>query len=215
MTYECVKSIMGRVVGMSRDQGGSRTVQQAIEAASHTGTQQVPVNFVPFLPASRQFSMQHGRPLALQSELPPQVQSALAPACCHVVETRLLLRAGVNAPVVRDAAQCSGKCDSAQAMAPRQELTAIPPMQATLILEELQPHALALMTDQFGNYVIQKLLDHGGEDVRAALGKEIQGRVLELTVNTFGCRIVQKALEVSLLQTEVAPGICIYQGPGC
>lgn len=69
-------------------------------------------------------------------------------------------------------------------------------MQATQILEELQPHALALMTDQFGNYVIQKLLDHGGEDVRAALGKEIQGRVLELTVNTFGCRIVQKALEV-------------------
>ena len=68
--------------------------------------------------------------------------------------------------------------------------------QATQILEELQPHALALMTDQFGNYVIQKLLDHGGEDVRAALGKELQGRVLELTVNTFGCRIVQKALEV-------------------
>ena len=31
---------MGRVVGMSRDQGGSRTVQQAIESAAHTGTQQ-------------------------------------------------------------------------------------------------------------------------------------------------------------------------------
>ena len=68
--------------------------------------------------------------------------------------------------------------------------------QALQILEELRPKALALMTDQFGNYVIQKLLDHGGPEVRAALGQEIQGRVLELTINTFGCRIVQKALEV-------------------
>ena len=61
------------------------------------------------------------------------------------------------------------------------------------------------MTDQFGNYVIQKLLDHGGEDVRAALGKELQGRVLELTVNTFGCRIVQKALEVLRCLFAIGP----------
>ena len=40
LTSRLAQSIMGRVVGMSRDQGGSRTVQQAIESAAHTGTQQ-------------------------------------------------------------------------------------------------------------------------------------------------------------------------------
>ena len=34
------------------------------------------------------------------------------------------------------------------------------------VYEELQSQALSLMTDQFGNYVIQKLLDHGGPKVR-------------------------------------------------
>ena len=33
--------------------------------------------------------------------------------------------------------------------------------------------------------------------VRSALATELHGRVLELTVDTFGCRIVQKALEAS------------------
>ena len=136
--------------------------------------------------------------------------------------------------------------------------------------EELQSQAFLLMTDQFGNYVIQKLLDHGGAkvphkcsrppphpqeasrasraplpctglpngyhcarstacgasamlctltgvqhrcapgalvarrcsvtlllaQVRSQLGAELRGRILELTVDTFGCRIVQKAFEV-------------------
>ena len=34
--------------------------------------------------------------------------------------------------------------------------------------------------------------------MRSQLGAELQGRILELTVDTFGCRIVQKAFEASL-----------------
>lgn len=53
-----------------------------------------------------------------------------------------------------------------------------------------------LMTDVFGNYVVQKLLDYGGTRAIDLIACELKGRMLVLSLHMYGCRVVQKALEV-------------------
>lgn len=65
-------------------------------------------------------------------------------------------------------------------------------------LHDPQGHAvcLSLMEDVFGNYVVQKLLEFGLERHRQALFHNVmRGHVLDLTLQMYGCRVVQKALE--------------------
>lgn len=50
--------------------------------------------------------------------------------------------------------------------------------------------------DMFGNYVIQKLLEHGPKDVRVKIFELIKTKVLDLSLQMYGCRVVQKAIEV-------------------
>jgi pumilio RNA-binding family len=70
------------------------------------------------------------------------------------------------------------------------------------------------MVDVFGNYVIQKFFEHGmglplilyfvsllinsigTPDQRRVLADQLVGHVLNLSVQMYGCRVIQKALEV-------------------
>jgi pumilio RNA-binding family len=52
------------------------------------------------------------------------------------------------------------------------------------------------MNDVFGNYVVQKLFEYGTDQQRATLADQLLGNVLKLTKSMYGCRVVQKALEV-------------------
>ncbi|EFJ40581.1 pumilio family protein, partial [Volvox carteri f. nagariensis] len=61
---------------------------------------------------------------------------------------------------------------------------------------EVVPRILHLMTDVFGNYVVQKFLEHGTPQHRACISKALHGHVLQLSLQMYGCRVVQKALEV-------------------
>ncbi len=51
------------------------------------------------------------------------------------------------------------------------------------------PNAYQLMTDVFGNYVIQKLFEHGDQQQKAALAKKMEGHVLQLSMQMYGCRV--------------------------
>jgi pumilio RNA-binding family len=53
------------------------------------------------------------------------------------------------------------------------------------------------MTDVFGNYVIQKLFDHGGPDQREALASFLVGHAVQLSLQMYGCRVVQKVRHCS------------------
>lgn len=64
------------------------------------------------------------------------------------------------------------------------------------VLKHALTDAHRLMTDVFGNYVVQKLLDHGGENAVKLIAAELEGRMLVLSLHMYGCRVVQKALEV-------------------
>lgn len=63
------------------------------------------------------------------------------------------------------------------------------------MFNEIIAHAYPLMTDVFGNYVIQKFFEFGSPEQKAALAQKIRGHVLPLALQMYGCRVIQKALE--------------------
>jgi len=66
-----------------------------------------------------------------------------------------------------------------------------------MVLQESLVMCSRLITDVFGNYVIQKLFELGAAvGAREILCAELQGRVFSLSVHMYGCRVVQKALEL-------------------
>ncbi|ORZ37555.1 armadillo-type protein, partial [Catenaria anguillulae PL171] len=65
-----------------------------------------------------------------------------------------------------------------------------------MVFDEILPSALQLMTDVFGNYVIQKFFEHGSVKHRHVLSTvAMKGHILTLSLQMYGCRVVQKALE--------------------
>jgi pumilio RNA-binding family len=73
-----------------------------------------------------------------------------------------------------------------------------------LMLETLLPFIYPLSKDVFGNYVIQKILDctaHSSNPNIASqriyfIMKRLEGYYYELSLHMYGCRVIQKALEV-------------------
>lgn len=64
-----------------------------------------------------------------------------------------------------------------------------------LFKEVMQDDPLALMKDKFGNYVVQKMFDFGSLEQRGLLLSVMKGKVLELSMDQHGCRVVQQSLE--------------------
>lgn len=72
------------------------------------------------------------------------------------------------------------------------------------VFQEFLPNCLQLMTDVFGNYVIQKFFEHGNQVQKTILAAKMEGHVLALSLQMYGCRVVQKALEHILAEQQVA-----------
>ncbi|GER48954.1 pumilio domain-containing protein [Striga asiatica] len=83
----------------------------------------------------------------------------------------------------------------------QQKLESATVEEKTKILTEIIPSARTLMIDVFGNY----FFEHGTESQRKELAGHLIGHVLPLTLQMYGCRVIQKALEVvdTELQTKI------------
>ncbi|KAI8844773.1 Pumilio1 in complex with Cyclinb reverse Rna [Chytridium lagenaria] len=64
-----------------------------------------------------------------------------------------------------------------------------------LVFDEILPNALQLMTDFF---------EHGNQIQKQILAKQMEGHVLSLSLQMYGCRVVQKALEHVLSDQQIA-----------
>ena len=64
-----------------------------------------------------------------------------------------------------------------------------------LIFDEILLAADSLMTDVFGNYVIQKLFEYGTPSQCESLAALLAGQSIGLAMQMYGCRVIQKALE--------------------
>ncbi|XP_028653234.2 pumilio homolog 2-like isoform X7 [Erpetoichthys calabaricus] len=77
----------------------------------------------------------------------------------------------------------------------QQKLERATPAERQMVFSEILQAAYQLMTDVFGNYVIQKFFEFGSQDQKLALATRIRGHVLPLALQMYGCRVIQKALE--------------------
>lgn len=68
-------------------------------------------------------------------------------------------------------------------------------MEQQLVMKEVLPSIRILRTDVFGNYVVQKLLDFGTHKMKQEIKVTLEGEMLQLSLQMYGCRVVQKALE--------------------
>lgn len=102
----------------------------------------------------------------------------------------------------------------------QQKLETASTEEKNMVYQEIMPQALALMTDVFGNYVIQKVciyrvflflffcdlfevhkicfwlqfFEHGLASQRRELAGKLFGHVLTLSLQMYGCRVIQKVL---------------------
>jgi len=77
----------------------------------------------------------------------------------------------------------------------QQKLERASPSEKAMVFNEILTAAYSLMTDVFGNYVIQKFFEFGTSEQKQMLAQRIRGHVMPLSLQMYGCRIVQKALE--------------------
>lgn len=85
------------------------------------------------------------------------------------------------------------------------------------IFIEIIDHIIELMTDPFGNYLVQKLLEVCNEDQRMQILRAItsnQGELVNISLNMHGTRAVQKLIEtlktteqVSMVISSLKPGV--------
>ncbi|RLN92411.1 hypothetical protein BBJ28_00017891 [Nothophytophthora sp. Chile5] len=69
---------------------------------------------------------------------------------------------------------------------------------------EIFPNSLLLMTDVFGNYVIQKFLEYGSLSQQQLLVELMTSNMLSLALQVYGCRVIQRALEVTQVDEQLA-----------
>jgi pumilio RNA-binding family len=63
------------------------------------------------------------------------------------------------------------------------------------VLEELRLCCAELVQDQYGNYVIQHVMQHGWDADRAILIKEVQSHLLDFSQHKFASNVVEKCLQ--------------------
>jgi pumilio RNA-binding family len=68
-------------------------------------------------------------------------------------------------------------------------------VEQQIVMREVLPAIRRLRNDVFGNYVVQKLLDFGTPEVKNQIRETLEGEMLQLSLQMYGCRVVQKALE--------------------
>ncbi|KAG4932406.1 hypothetical protein JHK87_046408 [Glycine soja] len=71
-----------------------------------------------------------------------------------------------------------------------------------LVFKEVLPHTSKLMTDVFGNYVIQKFFEYGSPEQRKELANRLLCQIPPLGLQMYGCCVVQKALEAIDLEQK-------------
>ncbi|KAI8595999.1 armadillo-type protein [Dissophora ornata] len=77
----------------------------------------------------------------------------------------------------------------------QQKLKTSPPEQKIQIIDAILGQAFPLMSNRFGNFLIQRCFEFGSPQQIDALAQAMRGNILTLACDPFGCHVVQKALD--------------------
>ena len=69
------------------------------------------------------------------------------------------------------------------------------PAHRDMIFAETFPHFAELMTDPFGNYLCQKMLEYCTDDQRNLIVESVAGELVGISLNMHGTRAVQKTID--------------------
>lgn len=79
----------------------------------------------------------------------------------------------------------------------QRKLDEAPDHRKSTIFNELYTNLHALIKHRFANFVVQKFFTIGNHEQYVKLYKHIKDHFLELSLDKYGCRVVQKAIETS------------------
>ncbi|KAF9112902.1 hypothetical protein BGX27_002609 [Mortierella sp. AM989] len=77
----------------------------------------------------------------------------------------------------------------------QQKLKTSPPEQKIQIIDAILGQAYPLMSNRFGNFLIQRCFEFGSPQQIEGLAQAMRGNILTLACDPFGCHVVQKALD--------------------
>jgi pumilio RNA-binding family len=72
----------------------------------------------------------------------------------------------------------------------------------TALHEMVLPCLAELVVSPFANYTVQKLMVLGTQEQRNELAGWLRGRVVDMSFHLYGCRVVQRALDVASLELQ-------------
>ena len=82
------------------------------------------------------------------------------------------------------------------------------------VFSEMLASAALLMEDHFGNNVVQKFFEFGSHHQIQILCGMLRGNVVMLSLQTYGCRVMQKAIETLAEDDQVYVCVCVCGGGG-
>ncbi|KAL1922837.1 uncharacterized protein VTP21DRAFT_9213 [Calcarisporiella thermophila] len=77
----------------------------------------------------------------------------------------------------------------------QQKLKCVHGEQKQAIFDAILSQAYGLMTNRFGNFLVQRCFEFGNEQQVHAVANSMRGNILSLACDPFGCHVVQKALD--------------------
>ncbi|KAF9005672.1 armadillo-type protein [Cyathus striatus] len=170
-----LQDIIGHIVEFSRDQHGSRFIQQRIENASNDEKQAIFDEIVP----------SHTLPL-MQDVFGNYVIQKLFEFGSQQQKT--ILVNAMDGQVLALTLQMYG-CRVVQ-----KAIENILPEQQSLLVRQIEPHVLRCVKDSNGNHVVQKLVERVSAE-RLGFIYAFRGNVYDLATHPYGCRVLQRCLE--------------------
>ena len=142
--------------------------------------------------------LQQQQLLQAQAAQQPQAQQAVPHMAQHVPQQFTMSLATDEVPcyaaVAGNAINMSSTPEGSRIL--QKCLPVWPKLDVELFFEELRPHVKTLMRDVTGNYVLQRLLEYSTPKVRSGFAACLYGNMLELSMQPYACRMVQRVLEV-------------------
>lgn len=161
-----VRELEGHVLKCIKDQNGNHVIQKVIE--------QVPAQLIQFIVDTFQ-----GKVYSL----------ATHPYGCRVIQ-RILEHCSQPPKRKLDSTDDSDTPtgDDGQENNPDQ-------LKVDHIIQELLHFTMSLVQDQYGNYVIQHVLEHGKPADKAEIIRHLRGKILQLSQHKFASNVIEKSVQ--------------------
>src|SRR5437773_3474706 len=77
----------------------------------------------------------------------------------------------------------------------QQKLKLATPIQKQEIIDTIVRHSHPLMVNRFGNFLVQRCFEYGSKEQIDGIAIAICGNVVTLSMDMFGCHVIQKAFD--------------------